>query len=65
MKRFGLGFILGLTVGSAVAAWAAPSLVGGNGFLWGWTVTVGTRAFCEDPFVWYGTREIECDRPRR
>lgn len=54
------GFVLGFLFGAASVAVAAR-LVGDNGYLFGWTVTVEGREVCHDPYVWVDTREIECD----
>jgi hypothetical protein len=60
MRKYITGFILGLAVGTVVPA-AAASLVGGTGYLSGWTVTKNGEDICDAPFVWTATREIECD----
>ncbi|GIK84792.1 MAG: hypothetical protein BroJett026_02730 [Betaproteobacteria bacterium] len=60
MKRFVSGFMLGVMVGVAASA-AAARLVGDNGYLIGWEVTVNGEQVCSDPYVWTSTREIECD----
>jgi len=60
MKKLSIGFIIGLIAGTAVPA-AAASIVGSTGYLIRWTVTKDNREICYMPFVWTGTREIECD----
>jgi hypothetical protein len=60
MKRFVAGLLLGLLLGFTGSAFAAR-MVGDNGYLIGWTVTVGGEEICADPYVWVSTREIECD----
>lgn len=60
MKKITIGFIAGLIAGAAVPAGAA-ALVGGTGYLFGWTVTMNGDEICDAPFIWAGTREIECD----
>lgn len=52
-----LGFVLGASLTSAVAA----GVFGGPGFMFGWHV-VGEDGdvVCSDPYVWPVTREIEC-----
>jgi hypothetical protein len=47
------GFVLGRGYG--------PSVVGGPGYLSGWTVSVNGREICDDPYIWDSTHEIECD----
>jgi len=60
MSKFTLGFIAGLMLG-AVAPAAAVSLVGGTGYLSGWSVTKDGDEICYMPYVWSSIREIECD----
>ena len=60
MRKYITGFIAGLAVGTVVPA-AAATLVGGTGYLFGWTVTANGEDICDAPFVWTATREIECD----
>lgn len=60
MKKFVGGFILGAMTGIAASALAAQ-IVGGNGWLHGWEVTKDGETICDAPYVWVGTREIECD----
>lgn len=36
-------------------------MVGSNGWLMGWTVTKDGEEICDSPYVWIGTKEIECD----
>lgn len=60
MKKFILGFILGLLFGVVTAAYAAK-IVGNNGYLIGWDVNYKGEIICSDPYIWTSTREIECD----
>lgn len=61
MTRFLAGVVLGLLLGSAATALAAR-LVGNDGYLLGWTVIDRhDRKICDEPFVWTGTRELQCD----
>ena len=60
MRKYITGFILGLAVGTVVPV-AAASLVGGTGYLSGWTVTKNGDEICYMPYVWTSIREIECD----
>jgi hypothetical protein len=60
MKKLAIGFIIGLAAGAAVPAVAA-TIVGSTGYLSGWTVTKDGDEICYMPYVWTGTREIECD----
>jgi hypothetical protein len=38
-----------------------PKLVGGPGYLQGWTITHDGEEICDDPYVWDASKEIECD----
>lgn len=55
------GLVLGLLLGGATAAWAAPRITGGDGYLLGWEVTGEDGEVCSDPYIWTATKEIECD----
>jgi hypothetical protein len=46
---------------TVIAPVGAAALVGGTGYLFGWTVTMDGRDVCDAPFFWTATREIECD----
>lgn len=67
-----LVFLLGFEVGTSLSpspVIAAPqppaTIVGENGYLTGWDVTIttddGDEVKCSDPFVWKSLKEIECD----
>lgn len=56
MKKFFIGFVIGLLLGGAVPAFAMST-----GYLFGWDVLVNGTTICHDPFIWSATREIECD----
>jgi len=59
-KQFAAGLAVGLVLGMTVSAWAAQ-VVGRNGYLLGWEVTLEGDTVCTDPYVWVSLREIECD----
>jgi hypothetical protein len=46
------GFVFGTTY--------QPRVIG-TGYLSGWSITHDGEEICSDPYVWEGTREIECD----
>jgi hypothetical protein len=58
-KSLLIGFILGILSATSSAVFAVKVL--GNGYLMGWEVTYKGRTICDDPYIWSGTREIECD----
>jgi hypothetical protein len=60
MKQVLVGFIIGMALGTAVTSYAAK-LVGENGYLRGWTVTVDREEVCSDPYVHVYSKEIECE----
>ena len=60
MKKYLIGFICGMVFGVTGSVFAAK-IVGGNGYLMGWDVSVGGEQVCRDPFIWPTLREIECD----
>lgn len=60
MKKFSIGFFAGILIGAAAPITAA-TLVGGTGYLSGWTVTKNGAEVCYMPYVWASIREIECD----
>lgn len=60
MKKFSVWFFVGLMLGGVAPA-AAAVLVGGSGYLSGWTVTKDGDEICYMPYVWAGMKEIECD----
>ena len=63
MKKYVVGFALGLGLGIAVTALAGmPVISGGNGYLEGWSVIVKHRTACKGPFLRVADREIECVR---
>jgi hypothetical protein len=53
------GLVIGLVLGVAATSYAASVI--GDAYLTGWTVTKDGDEICTDPYVWRGTREIECD----
>lgn len=60
MRKYLTGLICGIAIGAALPV-AAATLVGGTGYLTGWTVTKNGDEICYMPYVWTATREIECD----
>jgi hypothetical protein len=72
MRRLISGVVLGLVLGGAGSALGfrpveqvlRATLVG-TGYLYGWEVTLVVNGVeyhaCDDPYVWAGTREIECE----
>ena len=60
MRKFGAGLAIGLLLGMAGTSVAAQ-MVGGTGYLMGWDVEKDGDTICSDPFIWPGTKEIECD----
>lgn len=60
MKKFALGFALGVAIAAAGPVMAAQ-LVGYSGYLSGWTVTKDGDEICYMPYIWASSREIECD----
>jgi len=59
MKQFIFGVVLGLTLGLLGTAVAAR-VVGFDGYLPGWAVTIQGDTLCTNPYVWNVTRHIEC-----
>lgn len=59
MRKFAAGLLVGLVLGSSMAAWSAG--VFGTGPLMGWTVTKDGEEVCSDPSVDVNSKEIECD----
>lgn len=60
MKKFIVGVIFGILLGTVASAYAAQ-MMGENGYLHGWDVVKEGETLCSDPYVWMSTREIECD----
>ena len=60
MKRFVLGIVVGLLLGSSVVAGYAATTCG-SGVLKGWTVRNIGKKVCDDPAVNADMREIYCD----
>jgi len=64
-SNFVLGLLLGVVLGASGTATAAvltPRIVGGDGYLLTWDITnQDGETLCSDPFVWTGTKEIECE----
>jgi hypothetical protein len=54
-----VAFVAGAITALAGATYAA-ALVGDNGYLIGWDVTIDGETVCSDPFVWTSTHEIDC-----
>jgi hypothetical protein len=60
LKRYTIGFLAGLLVGTAASA-LAVGFVGSNGYLINWTVTEDGLEICRHPYIYVSYREIECD----
>jgi hypothetical protein len=60
MSRYFAGVITGLVLGTAFGAYAAK-VVGYDGYLSGWSVMKDGEEICSEPFIYLGSREIECD----
>lgn len=60
MLRLVSGLIAGFVLGVA-ATGHAQRVVGQNGYLVGWEVTMDGGTVCTDPYVHIGSQEIECD----
>ncbi len=59
MRKFLAGLVLGLILGSSIAAFAAG--IFGSGELTGWSVTKDGEEVCSDPGIDENAKEIECD----
>ncbi len=57
MKRFMVGFLLGLFFGSVATVAAHLS----SGYLNNWDVVRDGDVICRDPYIWQELREIECE----
>ncbi len=60
MKKFLVGFILGITSAVALSS-VASQFIGDNGYISGWDVVKDGYVICSDPYIWESTQEIECD----
>lgn len=69
-SRFGfvLGLVLGLGVATAGSSVIPPEQQAmpmatcvGQGYAFGWVVTLGGEEVCSEPFLWSATKEIECE----
>lgn len=61
MRKFISGLAAGVILGITLSA-SAAMVVGNTGYLMGWDVVLSNgNTVCTDPYVWPGTREIECD----
>lgn len=56
-----IGAVLIASVSFAVGTTYGPRLVGGPGYLSGWTIMHDGEEICDDPYIWDATKEIECD----
>lgn len=57
MKKFVLGFLLGLLLGSVVTVAAHTA----RGYMRGWKVTERGWTICTDPYVNPAKKEIACE----
>jgi hypothetical protein len=64
MKGYWAGLLTGLLIGGGAGASigvATAAVCAGTGYAMGWTVTKDGNDLCDDPYIWSGTHEIECD----
>ena len=59
MRQLVIGIAIGIVIGASASAVAAG--IFGTGYLEGWTVSKDGEEVCDSPFVYPGSKEIECD----
>ena len=60
MRKYLIGFAVGIMLGASASA-SAAMMLGQSGYLSGWTVTKDGEEVCYMPYVWFSTKEITCD----
>ena len=59
MRKYLIGFAVGIAVSAASAATAAQ-IVGNSSYMMGWEVTVNGETVCTSPWAWVQTKQIDC-----
>lgn len=60
MTKFLAGIFCGIIIGTTGLV-QGQAIIGGAGYLIGWSVTYRGQIICDDPWIWNGVREIECE----
>ena len=61
MGKFFSGVVLGVLLGSAVGALATAVGMGQDRYWTGWTVSKNGEEICNNPYIWNGNQQIECN----